>query len=65
MVIKKIFKNAKGQTENILLKQRKTELTINEIKKSINMIFDNNWRKHIRQVVLLDKNDNIILYYKR
>lgn len=60
-----IFKNAKGQTENLILKQRKTDFSTEEIKEKIDIIFENNWRKHIKQVVLVDKEDNIVLYYKR
>ncbi len=63
--IENLFKTAKGQTENIILKPNKTKLTKAEIKRQVNEIFENDYKKYIKQVVLLDKENNIVLYYKR
>lgn len=55
----------KKQTPNLILKQRETALNNNELNKQLKFIFDKNYKKYIKQVVLIDKKYNIIAYYKR
>lgn len=55
----------KKQTANLILKRRNTLLDSEEIKRQLKVIFDNNYKKYIKQVVLIDEHYNIIAYYKR
>lgn len=55
----------KFQTSNLILKQRKTFHEIGYLKEKIKEIFDKNQRQKIKQVILLDNEDNVIVYYKR
>lgn len=66
-VIDNILHNAseKFQTPNIILKQRKTTYEIDYLKEKLKNIFEKKQRQKIKQVILFDKNDNIIVYYKR
>ncbi len=52
------------QTPNIILKQRKTSYDIAELEKQLKYIFDNNYKKKIKQVILFDEENNLIVYYK-
>ena len=60
-----IFYKAINQTYNLILKQRNTKFDIDHISNKIKSIFENNQRKKISQIMLFDKEDNLILYYKR
>ena len=66
-VIDNILHNASRnfQTPNIVLLQRETEHSIVELEKQLKYIFENEYKKKIKQVMLFDKNDNLIAYYKR
>ena len=64
-IINNILHKASKQTHNIILKQRKTSYSIDYLKEELTNIFVNNKRKKIKQVILLDKYDNVITYYKR
>lgn len=64
-IINNILHKASKQTHNIILKQRKTSYSIDYLKEELTNIFVNNKRKKIKQVILLDKYDNVIKYYKR
>lgn len=66
-VIDNILHNAsdKFQTSNLILKQRKTSYETDYLKEKIKEIFEKNQRQKIKQVILLDKNSNVIVYYKR
>lgn len=67
IVIDNILHNAsrKFQTSNLILKQRKTSYKTEDLKEQLKYIFDNNYKKKIKQVILLDKDCNVITYYKR
>ena len=66
-VIDNILHNAsdKFQTSNIVLKQRKTSHEINYLREKLKDIFEKNQRQKIKQVILLDENENVVVYYKR
>ena len=64
-IIDNIFHKAECQTYNLILRQRKTKLNIRQIKCEITKIFKSGRRLGIKQVILLDRRNNIILYYKR
>lgn len=53
------------QAENLILKQRDTSHEIEYLKSKLKYVFDNNHRKKIKQVILLDRNNDVIAYYKR
>lgn len=53
------------QSENLILKQRDTIHEIEYLKSKLKYVFDNNHRKKIKQVILFDRNNNVIVYYKR
>ncbi|MBR1377312.1 MAG: hypothetical protein IJ565_05855 [Bacilli bacterium] len=63
--IDNIMHKAEYPTYNLILHQRKTNLDILYIVHEINRIFATGKRIKIKQVILLDKNDNVVLYYKR
>ena len=67
IIIDNILHNAsrRFQTPNIILKCRKTIHTPDKLAKQIKYIFDNNYKKKIKKVILFDKNGHLILYYIR
>ncbi|HAB67271.1 MAG TPA: hypothetical protein DCE23_07880 [Firmicutes bacterium] len=66
-IIDNILHNAseKNQTPNLILKQRKTSYEIDRLKEKLKNIFEKNQRQKIKKVILLDKENNVIVYYKR
>ena len=55
----------KFQTPNIILEQRDTNYTVDELKRQLQYIFDNGYKKKIKKVMLFDKEENLVAYYKR
>lgn len=53
------------QTPNIILKQRNTNFNIKELKQQLKFIFDKNYKKKIKQVMLFDRKNSFIAYFKR
>ncbi len=64
-IIDSIFHKCKNQTNNVILKKRKTSLSSITIVNEIKRIFDKNKRTYIKQVMFFDENENLILYLKR
>lgn len=64
-IIDNIFHKAEHQTYNLFLRQRKTKLNIRRIKNEIDKIFKTGRRMGIKQIILLNRKNEIILYYKR
>ena len=64
-IVNNILHKASKQTYNVILKQRDTLHSIKYLDNRLEEIFKNNKRKGIRKVILIDRNDNIIRFYKR
>ena len=64
-LIDNIFHKYSKQTYNLILRKNKTHYTTEEIMKQIKDIYENNKRIEIKNVILLDENDNLVLFYKR
>lgn len=64
-IIDNILNKKSKQTYNLILKKGNTPYDIDYLKEKIKYAFDNNQRTKIKQVILLDDSDNVILYYKR
>lgn len=64
-IIDNILNKKSKQTYNLVLKKGNTPYNIDYLKEKIKYAFDNNQRTKIKQVILLDDSDNVILYYKR
>lgn len=64
-IIDNIFKRSSSQTYNLILKKRNTPYDITFLKEKIKYIYDKNYRKKIKKIILFDEDNNLILYYKR
>lgn len=64
-LIDNIFHKYSKQTYNLILRKNKTHYTTEEIMKQIKDIYENNKRIGIKNVIFLDENDNLVLFYKR
>lgn len=64
-LIDNIFHNCSGQTYNLILRKNKTDYTKEELVEQIKYLYENKKRTSIKNVVLLDENDNLVLFYSR
>ena len=66
-VIENIFGNIceTKQTSNAIIVQRKTPFDINKLKSDVIHMFKNKKKTFVKQIMLFDDKDNLILYLKR
>ena len=64
-IIDNVTGKAKNQAQNLILKQNKTPHTTEYLKGKIQEMYSSPYRKYINQIILLDKKDKVIVYYKR